>query len=334
MSILDVYTHEPPSLSNALDLFAGQWSSKLPGDYGALGPGTVPLFEDNRIDWLVTQLAGVAGFDVLELGPLEAGHSYMLERAGVDHITAIEANSRAFMRCLLVKEILGLTRTTFRYGDFVPWLQTNETRYDLTVASGVLYHMVDPASFLADVARSSDRVFIWTQYHDTSILEATPRLAARFTSHEPAVFDGVSYTKHRYEYEAALTLEGFCGGNQAHSTWLEREDILALLAHFGLSEVSIAFEEPDHPNGPAFSFLAQRPGASRPAAAGHAEAPAPSAMRSDAADEINRDLVGTVAFLRSSLYETQAELDAVRATKTWRLRSKAVSLRDRARRRH
>ena len=329
MSILDVYTHEPPSISNALDLFAGQWSSKLPGEYGALGPGPVPLFEDNRIDWLISELGGVAGLDVLELGPLEAGHSYMLEQAGVGSITAIEANSRAYLRCLVVKEILGLSRTKFLYGDFVPWLQTNEKHYDLTVASGVLYHMVDPAAFLADIARSSDRVFIWTQYFDAGIIGAVPRLAAKFPSQEAALIDGVGYTKHRYEYEAALTLEGFCGGNAPHSTWLERDDILALLTHFGLTEVSIAFEEPDHQNGPAFSLLAQRPNAARAAESG----PSSPVVAVAPASEISRELAGTVAHLRASLEQSRAETDAMRATRTWRLRSRAVELRNRLLRR-
>lgn len=333
MSILDVYTHEPPSISNALDLFAGQWSSKLPGELGVLGPGPVPLFEDNRIEWLVTQLGGVEGLDVLELGPLEAGHSYMLEQAGARHITAIEANSRAFLRCLLVKEIVGLSRTSFLYGDFVPWLKANDRHFDLTLASGVLYHMVDPAGFLANMARTSDRVFIWTQYYDADIIGATPRLAAKFPSHEAATIDGVSYTKHRYEYEAALSLEGFCGGNQPHSTWLGRADILALLAHFGLSEISIAFEEPDHPNGPAFSLLAQRPGTSAADRSPRAADVADVAPRNAAGEAINRDLVGTVDYLRATLQQTQAELAAMRATKTWRLRARAVALRNRVVRR-
>jgi hypothetical protein len=333
VSILDVYTHEPPSISNALELFAGQWSSKLPGELGVLGPGPVPLFEDNRIDWLVAQLGGIEGFDVLELGPLEAGHSYMLEQAGAAHITAIEANSRAFMRCLLVKEIVGLSRTSFLYGDFVPWLKANDTHYDLTLASGVLYHMVDPAGFLADMARSSDRVFIWTQYHDAEIIGASPRLAAKFPSHEVATIDGVSYTKHRYEYEAALSLAGFCGGNQPHSTWLGRDDILTLLAHFGLTEISIAFEEPDHPNGPAFSLLAQRPAGSAADRSTRADDHHDVASLEVPSATINRDLVGTVAYLRVTLQQTQAELAAMRATKTWRARAKTVALRNRVLRR-
>ena len=78
------------------------------------------------------------GRTVLELGPLEAGHSYLLERLGAAEIVGIEANTRAYLRCLVVKEILGLGRARFLCGEFVSYLRTSDRRFDLAVASGVL----------------------------------------------------------------------------------------------------------------------------------------------------------------------------------------------------
>ncbi len=37
-------------------------------------------------------------------------------------------------------------------------------RYDLIVASGVLYHLRDPLSFLERAAAATDALFLWTHY--------------------------------------------------------------------------------------------------------------------------------------------------------------------------
>ena len=63
-----------------------------------------------------------AGFACLELGPLEAGHSYILDRAGALEVLAIEANRRAFLKCLVVKEMIGLPSVRFVLGDFNEFL--------------------------------------------------------------------------------------------------------------------------------------------------------------------------------------------------------------------
>ena len=52
------------------------------------------------------------GVDILELGPLEAGHTYALAQLGAN-ITAVEANAEAYLKCLLVKELLGIDKAKF-----------------------------------------------------------------------------------------------------------------------------------------------------------------------------------------------------------------------------
>lgn len=44
----------------------------------SLAAGVVPLFEDGRVAWAIEQFNGVQGKHILEFGPLEAGHTYML----------------------------------------------------------------------------------------------------------------------------------------------------------------------------------------------------------------------------------------------------------------
>jgi hypothetical protein len=81
-AILDQYVRQAPSHQLALDLFKGEWWSALPDKFGPLQAGTVPLFSDGRITWGDQVIGGFAGKSVLELGPLEGGHSYMIEAAG------------------------------------------------------------------------------------------------------------------------------------------------------------------------------------------------------------------------------------------------------------
>jgi hypothetical protein len=258
MNILDEYVTSAPNSQHALNIFKGEWSSKMPKPLATLHAGSLPLFEDTRIQWCVAQLGGVEGKTVLELGPLEAGHTYMLERFGAASIMSIEANTRAYLKCLIVKELLELKRVCFLCGDFVEWLRTNRTRFDVCIASGVLYHMRNPAELIALAAKASDRLFIWTHYYDQAIISKNPKLAHKFSSGMPNEYAGFQHTLYRQEYKAALNWIGFCGGSEEFSHWLSRDDILACLRHFGLNDIQTNFEQPDHPNGPGFALTAVR----------------------------------------------------------------------------
>src|SRR4051812_20493353 len=92
-----------PTNQNAIDLIDG-WVSQLPPEVG-VNAGHAVLFHDPRTVWALERLGSVAGQTVLELGPLEGGHTYMLHQGGA-RVLAIEANKRAYLKCLIVKELL------------------------------------------------------------------------------------------------------------------------------------------------------------------------------------------------------------------------------------
>lgn len=72
-----------PSQQNALDLFKDEWSTRLPDACGLVAStGPMRGCEDYRIEWFERIVGGFSGKRVLELGPLEEGHSYMLEKGG------------------------------------------------------------------------------------------------------------------------------------------------------------------------------------------------------------------------------------------------------------
>lgn len=125
------YIKSIPSHQNAIDIFKGEWSSRLPDPYVNLSAGSLPLFEDARIIWADEKLGGFKDKTVLELGPLEGGHTFMLERLGASSIISIESNKRAFLKCLIVKNILQLKRTQFLLGDFMTYLHKNQDKFDI-----------------------------------------------------------------------------------------------------------------------------------------------------------------------------------------------------------
>lgn len=253
----DPYVRTAPSAQNAVDIFKGEWASRLPPTLlGDVRAGEVPLFDDDRIKWAIEQFGGARDFTALELGPLEGGHSYMLERQGAASVLAIEANVRAYLKCLITKELLGLQRVNFLCGDFVEYLRSTTNRFDVIVASGVLYHMRDPVELLALMAAHADNLFVWTQYYDESMVRGKSKRALKFSSHKSAESAGFRYTAHRQEYPRRLS--GFCGGSESYSIWLSRPDLLGALAHVGFKDVRIAHEQLDHPNGPCFSFVAMK----------------------------------------------------------------------------
>jgi len=256
MSELNFF-EKAPSNQNAIDLFAGQWSSIMPPHLGVESGGPADLHNDGRIEWALSQLDGCEGKKVLELGPLEAAHSAMLEKAGAKLIVSVEANGLAFQRCLVVKELLELSRCKFRLGNFVSYLRETDETFDLCVACGVLYHMKNPVELIELLSRRVSKLFVWTHFYDSELVEADPRVASNFAGNWEAEHAGFRHTLHAHGYGEALDWKGFCGGGAESSTWMEKGQMLEAVVRFGFSLVS---ERPEyeHPHGPAVWLAFER----------------------------------------------------------------------------
>lgn len=242
------YTSQAPDPQVTLDIFRGEWSSQVPV------PGTctghAALFNDERITWLIEQDQSYRDKAALELGPLEAGHTYMLERAGYD-VTAVEANNRAFLKCLIVKELLGL-RSQFLFGDLNEYLKTTE-QVGLIVASGILYHQLDPIRTLQLIAAKAERLFLWTHYYDSDLCTG-----ALFSHPEIPKAAPFPHTLYPRSYLQALDWDGFCGGPAPSANWLSRADLLSALDYVGFEVQATAFDHPTHQNGPCLAIYATR----------------------------------------------------------------------------
>lgn len=257
-AILDQYVREAPTPQASLDLFKGDWWSSFPGALSGLRAGQLPLFDDPRIHWAIKALGGVEGKTVLELGPLEGGHTFALENAGARSILAIEASSKAFLKCLVAKEILGMQRARFALGDFEQYLRSAPDRFDIAIACGVLYHLKDPVELIHNLARVTDRVFIWTQYYVPERLAAIEHMKHRFRQSHAAEHAGFRYTAYRYEYGDFLDTSRFAGGSDEFSHWLGRDDLLGALRHAGFGKIEVGEEDLEHANGPCISLVARK----------------------------------------------------------------------------
>lgn len=250
------YVKEVPSSQTQIRLFEGSWASEIPID-GTVS-GSARLFDDVRVTWTAGLMGGLEGLRILELGPLEGFHTYQLERLGAKEVIAIESNVLAFQKCLVVKNLLDM-RAKFLLGDFNAYLAEPGDDFDLIFASGVLYHMVDPAETIRMLCRRSDNLFLWTHFYDGAVVRESP-----FAGHFPAEgvsqreIDRLSVTYHARLYKEAVAWKGFCGGSEDHANWLTYDDIEALLNHFGFEVTAISDKRLDHPHGPAVCMFAQR----------------------------------------------------------------------------
>ena len=256
-TILDQYVRSAPSNQNAIDVFAGEWSSVLPTEAGVQA-GNVPLFDDPRITWVIGHVGGVDDFRVLELGPLEAGHTAMLHAAGAT-VIAVESNTRAYLKCLVVKEILDLQRCHFLLGDFVPYLQECTARFDLLLASGVLYHSPDPIGLLEAMASVADRVAIWTHYYEPNVVAADANKQRMFVPDvETVSWRSHELTLHRRNYLESLQWSGFCGGPETSALWMELDGLITVLNELGYANVTVQSDDHLNPNGACIMLCAER----------------------------------------------------------------------------
>jgi hypothetical protein len=248
---------EMPSHQNAVDLF-DNWTSQLPVE--GISSGGMRLFsdEDPRPGFVTAFFGDISNFDILELGSFEGAHSYQLSRLGAKSVLGIEAQPSSYLKSLIAKEATEMS-ASFLLGDFTKYLEETPRRFDLIFCSGVLYHMVDPVYLLKLISQRTDRIFLWTHY---VTVEQSRNWADSFD------FEGHGYRcrYHRLEYEPGRYDRRY-SGVEAHCCRLLQSEILGAMKAFGFNRVEIMLDQPDHPNGPAFSVIGCKTGSAPPVGA-------------------------------------------------------------------
>jgi len=246
-----------PSAQNAVEIFAGRWASDLSKVCDVNGAGNADLFvSDPRpkmaADALGREAGTFNGMRVLELGPLEAGHSFQLERLGAASVLAVEANAEAFLKCLVVKELLNLNRCRFVLGDVLEFTAGTSEVFDMVFCSGILYHMRSSVSLIRSICRITDRCFVWTHYHNDGKGDGGMKHTRRRVEEH-------GFETDYYELGYSDRHEGtFWGGNSDARAWMTRDSILECFRHFGLGDIAVLQDLPLSQNGASMSFAASR----------------------------------------------------------------------------
>lgn len=257
LSRRDPFVTTAPSAQTAVDAVPDSWASRLPPPLSEVHAGGAELFDDPRIHWAFQELGGVMGRTVLDLGPLEGGHSYMAQQAGASAVVGVEANTNAFLKCLVSKELLGLDRCSFLCGDVSEYLSAAAEPFDVCIACGILYHMTNPVQLIDLISQRASQLVMWTHVYSEEALQ-NAQLAGRLSEPRAETYKGFDYRLCRHSYGLDSRLGGFFGGTASHSNWMPREDLMRALDHFGWRNVTIAFDEPFHQNGPSLALIAER----------------------------------------------------------------------------
>jgi len=182
----------------------------------------------------------------------------LVEKFGAASNLAIEANTTAFLKCLIVKEILGL-KTRFLLGDFNKYLAECTQTFDVVLACGVLYHQDDPLDLIERMTKVADRICVWTQFYDReSLAEFNPALLRLFGD-MPVVkeFHGRRIElRDRFRQEARMRSR-FTGLGHRRSRWLTHQGIVTAFEALGY-RIETILVDPRHGNGPAITFVASR----------------------------------------------------------------------------
>lgn len=230
----DKFVNKNPSNQNGIDCFPELWSSKFPDEF-EVNAGECEVFIDQRLEWGLSHFCPKNSWDVLELGPLEGGHGYYLEKnTPVRSITAVEGNRQCWLRCLITKEITDLKRTRFLLGNFIDYLKENEGMYDLCLAFGVLYHMKNPFELIQLLSKASDRVIIWTQLVTSKQQEDWQ--AIKLKDGEETVIGYIN------DYGMGVKLDNFIGGLGHYSVWITKDTLVDSLCNNGFSSVQVGME--------------------------------------------------------------------------------------------
>lgn len=247
-----------PSHQTAIDIFKDHWLCDLNDVLAGVESGTIPLFgEGERRPALAAQYLGkngsLKGMRILELGPLEAAHTYHLEKLEAECIVSVEANAEAFLKCLIVKELLNL-KASFLFGDFVEYLSKRlnapiNEHFDIVFCSGVLYHMPDPLHLIELISQTADCCFVWTHYYKDGLQDRTPEI------NEKTGFKATYWVR---PYGDTVESPHFMGGNQPVAAWLSRDELLSAFHHFGYRHINVVLEETENELGPHIGFAASK----------------------------------------------------------------------------
>jgi len=220
----------------------GPWITRFWVDGTAYGGTEYDPTDDARIAMFKRAAGPLEGKRVLELGPLEGGHSLQLARAGAS-VVGIEGHESNYQRCRYIKELYGLENVEFIHGDLRTFDLDSLGQFDAVFNVGVLYHLDEPWKLLTSLGRISPRMFVATHC-------APPDKINAFVDADGHPLRGMWWIEG--------PLEASLSGLQVRSFWPTREHLKKMLVQTGWARVKWIAYDPDFTNGPLACLWAER----------------------------------------------------------------------------
>jgi hypothetical protein len=248
------FVFDHPSHANAFQLRRGGW--KFGFDDMTVAAIRKHVAQDVRPQWTAEVFEGFREFRVIELGPQDGFITAGLEAFGIGSIISVEANVDSFLRCLILKNALGL-KATFLLGDFLSYLETPDLRADAIYGSGVLYHLKDPVDFIQRCSEVADHLYLWTFHYDAEAIGNDAHESQCFVGRTEHHVGDQTFGYHKRLYHPEIRANpSYAGGIEQYANWMTLTDIEAALK---MSGFEIRRSIPDSFQGiPAMNIWAVR----------------------------------------------------------------------------
>lgn len=174
---------------------------------------------------------------ILELGSLEGGHSLSLARyPDVEKVIAVDGRAANIEKSRLVNTLLGTSKVEFVEANLEDVDLSTFGTFDAVYCVGLLYHLPKPWELIAQCARVSPNLFIWTQHAGDKETEVVNGFGGRWFR-ESGLQDPLS-------------------GLSKNSFWPTLDSLKKMLRENGFKTINIIEDNRDHPHGPAVTLTA------------------------------------------------------------------------------
>ena len=177
---------------------------------------------------------------VIDLGCLEGAFSIELARRGAKHVLGVEARQLSVDRCNLVGDLLGLTNVSFRCADLHDELRRAPDGFDAVLATGILYHLPDPAASL-NAIRAACRGFALVDTHVAVLEGPTHHCSEDLTELQSGAQSYRGRTFWEYDVtatDADLQAYTWAAYGNPESFWPLEDDLVRMIDDAGFSRVS------------------------------------------------------------------------------------------------
>ena len=152
----------------------------------------------------------------------------------------MEARQLSVDRCNLVRDLLGLTNVSFRCADVHDELRRAPDGFDAVLATGILYHLPDPAASLKAI-RAACRDYTLVDTHIAALDGPTHHCCKDLTELQSGAQSYLGRTFWEYDVNATETdQQGYTWAayGNPESFWPLKDNLVRMIDDAGFSRVS------------------------------------------------------------------------------------------------